>query len=111
VRHTVLLFSAARVGSDDESKQKKRKSYTSQELYEKEIKASKKTMDNLLLPRRINNAITATLYAFVIIGVVLNLFGYDYYVKDGEFVIDTLDKRRFENEIRRVMRAQDHPSG
>ena len=92
-----------------DSSDRKTKSYTSQELYEREQEASRKTMNNLLIPTRLNNAITATLYALVLLGVVLNLFGYDYYLKDGQFVIDTLDNRRFENEVRRVMKTQKSP--
>ena len=58
-------------------------------------------MNNLLLPTRLNNAVTAALYALVLLGVVLNIFGYDYYMKDGHFVSDTLENRQFENEVRR----------
>ena len=88
----------------DEDEQKP-KSYTSRELFEKEEQASRKTMNNLLLPSRLNDAVTATLYGLVILGLVLNIFGYDYYLKDGQFVIDTLENRQFENEVRRAMRT------
>lgn len=83
----------------------------SQEIYEKEQEASRKVMDKLLFPNRLNRAFTATAWAFIIFGFVLNLFGYDYLVKDGKFTIDTLENTQFENEIRRTMKKKnDNPT-
>lgn len=73
------------------------------EYAEKERRAARDLNNRLLLPDRIGKAVNTTLYAFVILGIILNIFGFAFVRKsDGSLTIDTIAARRFQNEISRT---------
>lgn len=75
------------------------------EYAQKEREAAQKLSNRLLLPDRIGKAVNATLYAFVILGFLLNLFGFAYVRKpDGSLSIGTMETRKFQEEINRTMK-------
>ena len=61
--------------------------------------------DNMVVFDRINQALTATAWGFLLAGFLLNALGYDFIVRDGKLTVDTLEKRQFENEVMRVVRS------
>jgi hypothetical protein len=88
----------------DERRKEPTKAMTLVEYAEKEQKATRDLNNRLLLPDRIGKAVNVTLYAFVILGFILNLFGFAYVRKpDGSLTIDTMDARRFQDEINRTV--------
>jgi hypothetical protein len=108
-------------GGDDETKQKDQqdsggvrrtrqglspptKPMTLAEYAEREQKAARDLDNRLLLPNRIGKAVNVLLYTFVILGYILNLFGLAYVKSpDGWSVtIDTIEARRFQDEINRT---------
>lgn len=80
------------------------KPMTLAEYAEREQKAARDLDNRLLLPNRIGKAVNVLLYTFVILGYVLNLFGLAYVKSpDGWSVtIDTIEARRFQDEINRT---------
>jgi hypothetical protein len=56
----------------------------------------------------IDAAITFGAILFVLIGFVLNIFGYSYVVEDGHLRIDTLDYRQFHDEVVRAAKEANH---
>ena len=75
------------------------------EYAEKEREAAQKLSNRLLLPDRIGKAVNTTLYAFVLLGFLLNLFGFAYIRKpDGSLTIGTMEARKFQEEINRTMK-------
>jgi hypothetical protein len=88
----------------DERRKEPTKKMTLVEYAEKEQKATRELNNRLLLPDRIGKAVNVTLYAFVILGFILNLFGFAYVRKpDGSLIIDTIEARRFQDEINRTV--------
>ena len=73
-----------------------------QNFYQREQRSSNNVMSNLLTFQGAGSAIVAAGWAFVIIGLILPMFGYDYVVKDGRVTIDTVEARQFQNEINRA---------
>jgi hypothetical protein len=83
------------------------KRMTLAEYAEREQKAARDLENRLLLPNRIGKAVNVLLYTFVILGFVLNLFGLAYVKSpDGWSVtIDTIEARRFQDEINRTTKT------
>jgi hypothetical protein len=71
-------------------------------FYEREAESSKKAMTNLLTFQGVGSAIVTAGWTFVVIGLILPLFGYDYVVRDGRLTIDTVEARQFQNEVNRA---------
>lgn len=94
------------IDSIGETKKKPTEPMTLVEFAEKERQASRRLTNKLLLPERIGKAANATLYAFVILGFLLNLFGYAYVRNpDGSLTIGTMETRRFQEEINRTVKS------
>lgn len=74
---------------------------TLQELSFREEKASRDLLGRLLLPSRIVQACTGMIQIFVVIGILLNAFGYGYVRTEHGIGIDTLENRQFQIELRR----------
>ena len=72
---------------------------------QKEEESSKKVIQNLTAGRGLGTIVTAAGWAFVLIGFVLNMFGYDYVVRDGRVTIDTVEARQFQMEVNRAMKT------
>jgi hypothetical protein len=83
------------------------KRMTLTEYAEREQQAARDLENRLLLPNRIGKAVNVLLYTFVILGFVLNLFGLAYVKSpDGWSVtIDTIEARRFQDEINRTTKT------
>lgn len=62
--------------------------------------------ENVKFLENVNKAATTTAYAFLVIGFLLNIFGYDFLVQDGKLTIDTLEKRQFQNEVTRTTKQR-----
>ncbi|CAB9505452.1 expressed unknown protein [Seminavis robusta] len=60
--------------------------------------------ENMTLFGKLDKIINAAALGILLLGFVLNLFGYDFLVKDGKVTIDTTGKRQFQNEVNRVMK-------
>lgn len=56
---------------------------------------------------RLQSAIVAAGWTFLAIGFILNIFGYDYVVKDGRLTIDTMEAAQFQQE---VIKASKQPN-
>jgi hypothetical protein len=76
-----------------------------------EREANRRVNDRLMLPRRvatsISQTVTALAWTYIILGFVLNSFGYAF-VRDGTgggFRIDTVETRMFQEEVVRSMRT------
>eukprot|EP00980_Cylindrotheca_fusiformis_P028657 scaffold22634_cov123-Cylindrotheca_fusiformis.AAC.4 len=70
------------------------------ELSRREEEASKRVRDKLLFPYRLGRAFNALLWTFVVVGVLLNVFGYGYIRGDnGMLSIGTLEERNFQIEV------------
>jgi hypothetical protein len=75
------------------------------ELSRREEESSRKVMQRLTLPSRIGEAMNSAAWLFVVCGVLLNINGYGYVVKDNHMItIDTLENRQFQLEIRKSMK-------
>jgi hypothetical protein len=67
-----------------------------------EEESSRKVFQRLDLPRRIGEAINSVAVLFVVCGLLLNVCGYSYVVKDNYMLtIDTLENRQFQRELRK----------
>jgi len=81
-----------------------------QEPYQSQEEAEQQTFNRLLLPQRIGETFNRAVYAvgiiFVLSAIALNFFGYDYVVRDGHLVIDTLEARQFADEINRPLQRK-----
>ena len=75
---------------------------TLSELYEKQQQAERQVMNRLLLSQRIGKFINALAIVFIGTGLLLNLVGYDFVMRDGQLGIDTLEARQFLNEVQRA---------
>ena len=75
-------------------------------FYQREEESSKQVFDNLVTGPALGSAITTAGWAFVAFGFLLNLFGYDYVVKDGRVTIDTVEARQFQKEVKKAMKQQ-----
>lgn len=89
----------------------KEPSLTLAELAQMEENASRKNLEQLLLPNRISEAVTKLAWLFVLSGFALNAFGYGYVVKSDvpfyqRIQIDTLENRQFQMEVRKSMKQQ-----
>ena len=51
------------------------------------------------LVTNLQSAFVAAAWAFLAIGFILNLFGYDYVMEDGHLGIDTMEKSQFKQEV------------
>jgi hypothetical protein len=87
-------------GPTKQEEEKKSEPMTLAELAGLEEEASTRLENRLLLPHRIGNAINAAAWLFVGIGILLNIFGYDYTVKDGFLSVDTRENAAFQKELR-----------
>jgi hypothetical protein len=77
---------------------------TRAEISRSEEESSKKVFDRLALPGRIGEAVTSAAYLFVACGLLLNVFGYSYVLKDNHITIDTLENRQFVREATKSMK-------
>jgi len=79
------------------------------EDYEAQEEAAKKTMDRIMLPRRLGSAVSSTItafaYAFLIATFALNMFGYSL-VTNGSLQIVTLEEKAFRDEVVKAQRQQ-----
>jgi hypothetical protein len=67
-----------------------------------EEESSRKVFQRLDLPRRIGEAINSVAVLFVVCGLLLNVCGYSYVLKDNYMLtIDTLENRQFQRELRK----------
>ena len=75
------------------------------EYSQREEEASNRLMNRLLLPSKLGHANNAAAFLFVIIGYLLNFFGYTY-MKDsnGNFCVNTLDATLFQDKINKSSR-------
>jgi hypothetical protein len=102
-----IRFDGGNRNSNNNSNPKTTKSLTLEELDRKEREKSRRTMQTLLLPNTIGAALNAALYAFVIIGILLEVCGYGYVLQDNGWIrVDTLEKRDFQLELRRSSRLE-----
>jgi hypothetical protein len=70
-----------------------------------EEESSRKVFQRLDLPRRIGEAINSVAVLFVVCGLLLNVCGYSYVVKDNYMLtIDTLENRQFQREMRKSVK-------
>lgn len=51
------------------------------------------------LVTNLQSAFVAAAWAFLAFGVILNLFGYDYVMRDGHLAIDTTEAAQFQKEV------------
>jgi hypothetical protein len=98
-RRLPVLFSKK---DDKESKEV----FDRRSLYEKEEESSKKVFNNLTAGNGLGTVVTGAGWAFVVIGFILNMFGYDYVVRDGRVTIDTVEARQFQMEVNKSMKVQ-----
>jgi hypothetical protein len=73
---------------------------------EKEEESSKKVFNNLTAGNGLGTIVTGAGWTFVVIGFILNMFGYDYVVRDGRVTIDTVEARQFQMEVNKSMKVQ-----
>ena len=67
-----------------------------------EEESSRKVFQRLDLPRRIGEAVNSVAVLFVVCGLLLNVCGYSYVLKDNYMLtIDTLENRQFQRELRK----------
>lgn len=71
------------------------------DFYQKQEDADRKLMNRLLLPQRIGQFFNTLAIAFILAGILLNLAGYDFVVRDGKVGIDTIEARQFRDEVNR----------
>lgn len=96
-----LLWMADEEEENDDKKNKRLLTFeelrSDTELSRKEQEASQRRYNRLLLPGTIGKAITASAWTFIALGIILNMFGYGYVRKPGDFwvSIDTLEQRDF----------------
>jgi len=91
--------------SDPEQKAKYSEPIPLYELAEMEARASKRINDRLMLPYRIGEVLTNTAWFVVLLGVVLNGFGYAYIRGANGFItIGTLEERNFQIEMNKSTR-------
>jgi hypothetical protein len=70
-----------------------------------EEESSRKVFQRLDLPRRIGEAVNSVAVLFVVCGLLLNVCGYSYVVKDNYMLtIDTLENRQFQREMRKSVK-------
>jgi len=117
-----LILRAASNGGDNDEKKKKKNDGGSRSTkttladldaevgdYEAQEEAAKKTMDRIMLPRRIGSAVSSTItafaYAFLIATFALNMFGYSL-VTNGSLQIVTLEEKAFRDEVVKAQRQQ-----
>lgn len=54
----------------------------------------------------LQSALVAAAWAFVVIGVILNLLGYDYVMtEDGRLSVDTIEASQFKQEVIRASKS------
>lgn len=74
-----------------------------------EQEANRRINDRLLFPQKVATSISKTVNAlalsFIIFGFILNVFGYAYVRDENGLRIDTMDAKRFQDEIVRSMRS------
>lgn len=70
-------------------------------IEEVEREASQKVASSLLFPWRLQEVVTKTAWTFVLIGFLLNLFGYDYVFDKQNYSlrIDTIENKQFQQEL------------
>jgi|Transcript_9766 hypothetical protein len=92
--------SAARLRVRDQNKNDS-SSNDDKTIEEIEREASKKVASRLLFSWNLQDAISKTAWAFVLIGFLLNLFGYDYVFnqESGTLRIDTIENKHFQQEL------------
>lgn len=75
------------------------------ELQRREAEASKRVQDKLLFPYRFGRAFNAALWTFVLVGFLLNAFGYGYIRgENGMLAIGTLEEQNFQVEVNKGAR-------
>jgi hypothetical protein len=79
--------------------------FDSRSFDEKEEESSKKVFDNLMAGRGVGTIVTGAGWTFVVIGFILQMFGYDYVVRDGRVTIDTVEARQFQMEVNKSMKG------
>lgn len=62
--------------------------------------------NSLFFISNLQSAIVAAGWAFVAFGIILNLFGYDYVMKDGMLTIDTMEASQFQKEVIKASKEQ-----
>ena len=70
-------------------------------IEEVEREASRKVASRLMFSWNLQQAINTTAWTFVLVGFLLNLFGYDYvFNKENQFLrIDTIENKQFQQEL------------
>eukprot|EP00977_Amphora_coffeiformis_P000060 scaffold15_cov204-Amphora_coffeaeformis.AAC.5 len=81
------------------------------ETAQKEREQSNKMWFRFWAPYEISRYVTAALWAFVIVGYLLNVMGYAYvWTSDGQLTIDTLAQQEFQQELARGLRETSRNS-
>jgi hypothetical protein len=96
---------------DDKDNQKESSSPT--KATDKMAETPKKDLfvfDNIRIWDKVSDAVAATAWGFLAIGFLLNVFGYDFLMRNGSITVDTLEKAQFEKEINRVMKKNERGS-
>lgn len=70
-------------------------------IEEVEREASRKVASSLMFTWNLQEALTKTAWTFVLVGFILNIFGYDYvFDKDNlSLRIDTIENKQFQQEV------------
>jgi hypothetical protein len=92
---------------DDADDQKNLVAYEDMDLETSlvEQQQSNKVWNSLMAPYAIGGVLTDVItklgWTFVLVGFLLEAFGYSYMIRDGQLTIDTLDNRQFQEELTR----------
>ena len=69
-----------------------------------EQQASRKVWNSLMAPYLFGNIVNTAAWTFVGVGILLNIFGYTYVLKDGHLTVGTYEEQRFQAELHRGLR-------
>jgi len=80
------------------------------DFYAKQEEAERRVMYRLLLPQRIGKFINTVAIVFILTGILLEVAGYSFVVRDGKLGVDTLEARQFLEEVNRGGSRRDASS-
>ena len=88
------------------NKDQKNNDYRTIEEVERE--ASRKVASKLMFSWNLSGAVTKAAWTFVLVGFLLNIFGYDYvFDKDNwNLRIDTIENKQFQQELVKSSRTR-----
>lgn len=88
--------------------EEKKENTDERSIEEVEREASRKVASSLMFSWNLKEALTKTAWAFVLVGFLLNLFGYDYvFDKDNWGLrIDTIENKQFQQELVRASKSR-----